>query len=414
MEWLAVVLFGIIAISIAFNILEHVLHVAGRVLEWLTGPKEWWSGFLVHGTFRPRISTLLLGISATLALCAVAFLLFVLSLGSSSNWVGMGALGVLFVTPLASKKLWTYLRKREHIRVQRKRDERAQALGGAISSGAPPHKYCLYLRPFTVTGKVPICVLDSTMQAKTPKGKPLPPTQDQRFLDFETLLAMALDSYAPLIGLGHPGEQVGAGRIQTADENWQTEFLRLASAAHLILLIPSSRKGTAWELNTVLEDPTLLSKTVFIIPPDSGTSAIYGDTLRSFEANAGTDILRLASCGNTRINIPKNGVVFRWDQTARCFSFSAPLITYVQPSPIRFLLDLWLSRDTVVVSGWRLRSNLLSVGHFDPRVRQAQVSTSEWRHRHPPARGSNPKGLETATNPPIRGVGPRKKGPSKA
>jgi hypothetical protein len=33
-----------------------------------------------------------------------------------------------------------------------------------------------------------------------------------KFDDLETLLAMSLDSHAPLIALGRPGEQVGAGR----------------------------------------------------------------------------------------------------------------------------------------------------------------------------------------------------------
>jgi hypothetical protein len=357
MEWLVTAIFGIIAISIAMNILKDILDFAGRVFEWLFAPKEWWSGFLVHGSFRPRIATLLLATFVSFALCAVSFLSFVLSLGSSSNWLGMSAIGILFITPVTTKKFWTYLRKREHRQVQRKRDERAKTLGKAISSNTTPHDYCLYLRPFTVTGKVPICVLDSTREGTSPRGKPLPPTRDRRFLDLETLLAMAMDSYAPLICLGLPGEQVGAGRIQTTDESWQSEFLRLAFAARFILLIPSSRTGTAWELNAILVSPALLSKTVFIIPPDDGGSA-----LRSFEGIAGSDFLGLV----TPTDISRNGLAFRWDRMAHRITFSERLILYVQPSPIRFLLDLWLSRYTVVASGWRLRNNLLSVMHFQP------------------------------------------------
>jgi len=195
---------------------------------------------------------------------------------------------------------------------------------------------------------------------------------------------MALDSYAPLIGLGLPGEQVGAGRIQTTDESWQTEFLRLASGARLILLIPSLRKGTAWELNTILGDVTLLSKTIFIIPPNVQAPEIHRLALRSFEVHAGADILRLARSGQTNINIPKNGVIFRWDRMAGNFTFSAPLIIYVDPSPVRLLLDLWLSRDTVVVSGLLLKNNLLSVAHCESRVRHTEAfsersANRQWR-----------------------------------
>lgn len=374
MEWLAFVVVGLIAISIAFNVLKDMLGLANRVYHWLVAPKEWWSGFLVHGTFRPRASTLLLAVLAPLALCAIAVLFFVLALGSSLDWLGLGAIGTVFVTPLATKKLWTYLRKREHVRMQRTRDKHAATLAAAISSGASPGKYCLYLRPFTSTGEVPTCVLHSTMLARLPTGKPLPPTQDRRTVDFEQLLAGALDSYSPLIGLGLPGEQVGAGRIHISDENWQPEFRRLAAGALFILMIPSTRQGTAWELNTILEDLALLSKTVFIIPPDAGNAAIYRLALGSFDDIAGTDLLRLASRGQRNL-ISTNGLVFRWNRTAHAVTFSAPLVHYVQPSPVRFLLDLWLSRDTEVVSGWKLKRNLLSVMHCEPRARQTDVSS---------------------------------------
>jgi len=64
-------------------------------------------------------------------------------------------------------------------------------------------------------------------------------------VDFERLLAIAVDSYAPLIALGRPGEQVGAGRILTTEERWQEDFRKLAEAARLILLMPSAHPGTA-------------------------------------------------------------------------------------------------------------------------------------------------------------------------
>jgi hypothetical protein len=283
--------------------------------------------------FSARSSTLLLALLTPQALCAASFLLFLLSLESSSQCLGMGAIGGLFATPLITKKLWTYLRSREHVRMQRKRDERARSLGNDASGTGSPRNYCLYLRPFTATGKVPICVLDCVTHGRRPNGKPLPPHRDRTFLDFETVLAMALDSYAPLICLGLSGEQVGAGRIQTSDTTWRKVFLRLASAAHLILLIPSVRKGTAWELKTILEDSALLSKTVFIIPPTVGDHETYSLALSSSERSAGVDVRKLAN-----VNIAESGLAFRWDRQAGGVS-SAPLIFHVGPSPVRFMVD---------------------------------------------------------------------------
>jgi hypothetical protein len=111
-----------------------------------------------------------------------------------------------------------------------------------------------------------VCVLDSTTYGRTPKGRPLPPEPNQKFLDLETLLAMALDAYAPLIVLGRPGEQVGAGRILTSEDAWQDDFHTLSSKALVIRLLPSTQPGTTWEMQTILKDASLLSKTVFLIP----------------------------------------------------------------------------------------------------------------------------------------------------
>lgn len=107
-----------------------------------------------------------------------------------------------------------------------------------------PVNFGLYLRAFMTTNKLHV------------KG-----------FDFETLLAYSIAPVLPLIALGQPGEHLGSGRIQTTDEHWQEEILRLMDASRLILIIPSHRAGTLWEIET-LREKGYIEKTIFIMPPE--------------------------------------------------------------------------------------------------------------------------------------------------
>jgi hypothetical protein len=107
-----------------------------------------------------------------------------------------------------------------------------------------PAEFGLYLRAFMTTDKLHL------------KG-----------FDLETVLAYSIAPTLPLVALGKPGEHLGAGRIQTTDEHWQEEILRLMQGARLILIIPSHRAGTLWEIAT-LQNGGFLDKTIFIMPPE--------------------------------------------------------------------------------------------------------------------------------------------------
>jgi hypothetical protein len=76
---------------------------------------------------------------------------------------------------------------------------------------------------------------------------------------------------SPIIGLGRPGEAIGAGRILTSEEEWKTIAARMIDQAMYIICIPSSHAGTLWEIDRIVECG-LLSKTFFIMPrlPPSG------------------------------------------------------------------------------------------------------------------------------------------------
>jgi len=114
----------------------------------------------------------------------------------------------------------------------------------ARRSPAEDEAFVLYLRTFGVTGQLNI-----------------------GGVDFETSMAYNLTPMMPMIALGHPGEALGAGRILTTDEHWREEILRLVRNATRIMLIPSHRDGTKWEIAR-LKEQDHFGKTIFAMPPE--------------------------------------------------------------------------------------------------------------------------------------------------
>ena len=88
------------------------------------------------------------------------------------------------------------------------------------------------------------------------------------FGDFETELADAVESQAQLVALGKPGEQIGAGRIESADDDWQAKFKELATRAVAIFLLPSLQPGTRAEIDAILSTDEWLAGTMFFVPPN--------------------------------------------------------------------------------------------------------------------------------------------------
>ena len=100
---------------------------------------------------------------------------------------------------------------------------------------------------------------------------PLAPGFDPRMdedmtTDFERVLAEAAEKGLPLVALGRPGEQIGAGRIMTSEERWKEDIELLATAALVIFLFPSTRPGTLWETDWLMQH-AMIKKTIFVMPP---------------------------------------------------------------------------------------------------------------------------------------------------
>ena len=161
-------------------------------------------------------------------------------------------------------------------RTQCRRDKRAAKILKRLK--ADPARvqtpYFVYLRPFFTTGNMPI----ERRRGGLLSAIPFFPAYfedriESRSVELEKTLSKALVCSGLLIGLGKPGEQIGAGRIATDDATWQDDVRLLVQHAKYLLLIPSERPGTSWEVN-LTRDGGYLDKCVFLMPPKLYFSSI--------------------------------------------------------------------------------------------------------------------------------------------
>jgi hypothetical protein len=120
--------------------------------------------------------------------------------------------------------------------------------------------FYLYLRAFETTGKLQVPLYLRV------RRKCVWVAQQLVTDDLESYVSLATGSRAPLVALGRPGEAIGAGRILTDDASWKGDVVTLMQRAKGILLVPSDRDGTVWEMDT-LRLEGLFSKVVFVMPP---------------------------------------------------------------------------------------------------------------------------------------------------
>jgi hypothetical protein len=125
-------------------------------------------------------------------------------------------------------------------------------------------RFHFYLRPFVITNRVriPNDKRSSDLFDTTRHSQPTTYDFEQTLEDASTLR---------LIALGRPGEAIGAGRIETDEENWWDRFIILADAAEKIVIIPSYLSGTRREIEW-LKAEKKLHKCIFLCPP-AGVSA---------------------------------------------------------------------------------------------------------------------------------------------
>ncbi|MDT7789017.1 MAG: hypothetical protein QOF58_7436, partial [Pseudonocardiales bacterium] len=217
---------------------------------------RWWSA----GYF---VSTWAFGLAAV-------FLALRLDLDRMSPWLASAVATVsylgLSVYIGAAHVYYHDVRGREQLRIQHRRDAWAEQALTDLRHGRESRGHSVWLRSFQSTGRVRVIAKSKYVKLK---GEDVEKGGLHIYLgDFETMLAEAVEHVAPLIALGESGEQIGAGRVRTREEDWREVFTLLTASAHTIYLMPSLRPGTQWELDQVLTTPDLLRRCVFVLPPE--------------------------------------------------------------------------------------------------------------------------------------------------
>ena len=122
--------------------------------------------------------------------------------------------------------------------------------------------FCLYLRPFLTSRN--LTVRNSRYLRR------FFPSMDRfygRRIDLETVLAMALEEKRrPLIAIGDTGFRSGTAALSSNEASWRSLFEVVSRRASCIIMIPLPRPSTMWEIDTILDRPDLLRKTLFIMP----------------------------------------------------------------------------------------------------------------------------------------------------
>jgi hypothetical protein len=123
------------------------------------------------------------------------------------------AVSVALIIMLVSRYAGRAIARRHNQIEQGKRDMRAKNILTAAQRHCAPD-FSLYLRAFETTGRMPYEASGEMFQQ--PGFDPR--DEDDRLKDFETELAEAVEKRIPLIALGRPSEQVGAGRALSTEE----------------------------------------------------------------------------------------------------------------------------------------------------------------------------------------------------
>jgi hypothetical protein len=154
---------------------------------------------------------------------------------------------------------------------QRGRDLQAQKVYDGLLETADHQStrsegFILYLRPFASTDKIGVNVSNVvTIRSNITVGPQYVAAADR--VEFEEDIERALRPLGPLVALGKPLEHMGAGRIRVEDDVWQDAIKLLIDRAKLIVLLPSPRPGTCWEVEHLLSSGAV-RKTMVVDPPN--------------------------------------------------------------------------------------------------------------------------------------------------
>jgi hypothetical protein len=281
--------------------------------------KEQYRQRLALGRLLAKLAPVAMLVFFGVALSLVAFLPEPLHLLAAAVYV---ALLVAYV----AIAVWLGMHEKRMVAVeQHLRDTFAADVYQKLTAGgtAAP-AFSLYLRPFVSTNdlRLPSHLTDTTpvtASARTPaeqfqakitgedlaSGGHLGTTVGtmRRQTELEGVIMAAVARHAPLVCLGSRLEHAGAGRIEVRDEDWQIAVQHLIHAAQLVVVAPSERPGTLWEIETIL-DSNLVDRCVFIDLPSTKRSGGNFDqdkewlAIRSAFARRGYDLPENTEAGH--------------------------------------------------------------------------------------------------------------------
>lgn len=210
------------------------------------------------------------GFAAGLLLCTVvpASVLYILAsvLAGVPDWgflIGTLAIGSLAaIASYGLVRLALRFRRETYQDLQEERDAYAQAVAKLLEAGDPTPPYSLYLRPFFTDGH--LTAEEGSARYLSLDANDIADWGQKH--DFERASAQALEKHSPLISLGRPNTRLGAGRIETDDDNWKPLFEKLIGNADRVLMVPIGQPATMEEVQTIAMTPELREKTVFLRP----------------------------------------------------------------------------------------------------------------------------------------------------
>jgi hypothetical protein len=113
---------------------------------------------------------------------------------------------------------------------------------------------------------------------------------DRRY-EVEENLDNAISSNAMFVAIGDRLASYGAAKITVKEEDWQQTFYRLANVSQLIFMMPGPSAFALWELSQIARSPSLLQKTVFIMPRGGQQSLVHAwEIARDAIANIGVNL----------------------------------------------------------------------------------------------------------------------------
>lgn len=194
-------------------------------------------------------------------------------------WTALGLFLVVIVTSIVIAQLFYTL---EGHFEQRARDIKAGVLWETLRGGhVPDAPFTLYLRPFVSTDAISE-IKQQFVQVGALHGNAPHLAMGSDRLEFEAQIERAVRPFGQMVALGLPMEHEGAGRILVGDDEWQAAITSLMDHARLIVLLPSPRPGTLWEVDQLLASDRM-QKTIIIDPPNAASDRSDYDPVAEWE-----------------------------------------------------------------------------------------------------------------------------------